>query len=436
MTMLSSSSPVTATTMRRRPLDAGALEHEELGRVAVDDDVLELVLEPLEAVAALLDERHLVAGAQQAAREVRADLPAACDQDVHQAVVASGIRAGADGFLEPVDRARGRADDAQALGRVELGARRVEQADDDALDPEELLHDLADDDVRVVAVGGDDHGVGVVDPGAAQHRRVHAVADDEAAVPALAEPAERLLLLVDGDDVPALVAQRVRDRGADPAAADDDRLHGISLAGELGFQDALRVGEHHDLAGRAAEHVVDGRAEEPRLAPPARRRAEHDQVGADLASPSGRSPRRSRGRGRSRPRSARRARGRAACASISDALARSSCSSISASSGSVERDADHVQREDRPAALLGELDRGREHLLADRPELDRHEDRLVLALARRARGRAAPPRRARSRPARRGLRAHDVEDGADREPDRAADPRRLVRRERRHPERR
>ena len=43
-----------------RPRDAGALEHEELGRVAALHLVLELVLEPLEAVAALLDQRHLV----------------------------------------------------------------------------------------------------------------------------------------------------------------------------------------------------------------------------------------------------------------------------------------------------------------------------------------------------------------------------------------
>ena len=42
------------------------------------------------------------------------------------------------------------------------------------------------------------------------------------------------------------------------------------------------VGERDDehLAGRVLEHVVDGRREEARLAPPARRRAEHDQVGA------------------------------------------------------------------------------------------------------------------------------------------------------------
>ncbi len=68
-----------------RPLDACALEDEQLRRVAVDDDVLELVLEPLEPVAALLDQGDLVPEAQQAPRQVRPDLPAARDQDVHQA---------------------------------------------------------------------------------------------------------------------------------------------------------------------------------------------------------------------------------------------------------------------------------------------------------------------------------------------------------------
>ena len=226
MTMLSSSSPVAAMTMLGRPLDPGALEHEELGRVAVDDDVLELVLEPLEPVTALLDQCHLVTGAQQAPREVGADLSAACDQDVHRQARAGcgtaqrrAASVSASIAFEVGQTVR------MPCSRVELGARRVEQPDDDALDPEPLLDDLADDDVRVVAVGGDDDRVGVLDSRAAQDRRVHAVADDEAAVPALAEPAERLLLLVDRDDVPALAPQLVRNGRADPAAADNDCLH-------------------------------------------------------------------------------------------------------------------------------------------------------------------------------------------------------------------
>ena len=67
-----------------RPLDAGALEHEELRRVSALHDVLELLLERLEAVRPLLDQRDLVVGAQKQAREVGADLAPAADQHVHQ----------------------------------------------------------------------------------------------------------------------------------------------------------------------------------------------------------------------------------------------------------------------------------------------------------------------------------------------------------------
>ena len=41
----------------------------------------------------------------------------------------------------------------------------------------------------------------------------------------------------------------------------------------------------------------------------------------------------------------------------------------------VERHAEHVQRATLERALLREPDRGREHLLADRAELERDEDR-------------------------------------------------------------
>ena len=72
----------------RRPGDPGALEDVDLGRVAEDHVVLELLLEPLEAVAPLLDQRHLALPVlEERPREVGADLPAACDQDVHQCSV-------------------------------------------------------------------------------------------------------------------------------------------------------------------------------------------------------------------------------------------------------------------------------------------------------------------------------------------------------------
>src|SRR2546422_2093005 len=50
------------------------------------------------------------------------------------------------------------------------------------------------------------------------------------------------------------------------------------------FEDALWIGDHHHLAGSAAQDVVHCGTEEARLAPPAGGRAEHDQVGAGLAS--------------------------------------------------------------------------------------------------------------------------------------------------------
>ena len=78
ITMLSSSSPVKART-----LHAGLLEDEELGRISLHGLMLELRLQPLEAVAVLLDDRRLVAVAQKRAHDVGAGLPAPCNQHVH-----------------------------------------------------------------------------------------------------------------------------------------------------------------------------------------------------------------------------------------------------------------------------------------------------------------------------------------------------------------
>ena len=75
----------------------------------------------------------------------------------------------------------------EAAGLEELGARRVEDADDHRADVELLLRHLADHDVRVVAVGGDDDGVGVLDPRPSQQLDVHPVADVELARPVVAE---------------------------------------------------------------------------------------------------------------------------------------------------------------------------------------------------------------------------------------------------------
>ena len=64
-------------------LDAGPLEHEQLGRVARPHDVLEALLEQRVALAVALDQRHLVAHVHERGREVAAHLAAPDDQDVH-----------------------------------------------------------------------------------------------------------------------------------------------------------------------------------------------------------------------------------------------------------------------------------------------------------------------------------------------------------------
>src|SRR5437763_9135247 len=145
-------------------------------------------------------------------------------------LLALGNRARSHRVAERVDRGRRRADRAQPARVVELGARRVEDPDDRAVDAESLLGDLADDQVRVVAIGGDDDRVGVFDAGLAQDGRVHAVADDEPAGPVLSEAVEGRLLLVDRSHVPAFGCEPLRDRRAHPAAADNDELHVLSVA--------------------------------------------------------------------------------------------------------------------------------------------------------------------------------------------------------------
>ena len=66
------------------------LEDEDLRRVTQDRRVLELVLELDEPLATLLDDSHLVGHAPKRASEVRADLSASRDQDVHH--LATGAR--------------------------------------------------------------------------------------------------------------------------------------------------------------------------------------------------------------------------------------------------------------------------------------------------------------------------------------------------------
>ena len=167
MRMLSSSSPVTATT-QVGALDAGALEHPQLGAVAVLGAVLELLLDHRVAAQVGLDHRHLVTLVDQLAREVPAHLAGSHDQHVHAAGHPLEADLAAHGGLEQLDRGLGGADGLQALLGVPARPGRVQHAHHHALDVEAALGDLGDDEVGVVAVGGGDEGVGLLDPGREQ----------------------------------------------------------------------------------------------------------------------------------------------------------------------------------------------------------------------------------------------------------------------------
>ena len=85
------------------------------------------------------------------------------------------------------DRGLRRADRPQPALGVEFRAARVEDADDDAADVVAPLQNLADHDVRVVAVRRHHGGVRRRNARPIEHVEVHAVPDHEAAAP-FAEP--------------------------------------------------------------------------------------------------------------------------------------------------------------------------------------------------------------------------------------------------------
>src|SRR2546423_15305626 len=107
-------------------------------RVPQLPQMLNLVLEPYEAAPPLLDQRHLVtvAVAQQAPGEVRPDLAAACDEDVHGLVGDRLPRldlTGSCGLEQVGNRGLRRRDRAQSQLPVEVGGRRIQEPADEAL---------------------------------------------------------------------------------------------------------------------------------------------------------------------------------------------------------------------------------------------------------------------------------------------------------------
>src|SRR4051812_2941016 len=131
--------------------------------------------------------------------------------------------------LEHLDRVARGTDRVQPLLLVPLGPARVHHAHDDLGHAELLGGDLGDGEVRVVAVGGGDEDVGILDPGLAQCVDLQAVPDREAPAGVLpggvhprVEPLVGERILVQDRDLVARGKHRARHRGPDAARADDE----------------------------------------------------------------------------------------------------------------------------------------------------------------------------------------------------------------------
>ena len=227
--MLSSSSPVTASTSsggRAMPARSSTLISVASPSMATWPNSASSRSKRSRRCST---QRHLVPHREQRARHVRSHLATAGNDHVHQPVtgsVGSSGRhfAGAHRLGEHRDRRLRRADGAKAATGVEVGAARVEDAHDDAPDVVALLHDLPDDDVGVVAVGGDDHRVGIARPPPARRIvGVHPVTDDEAAASSRvrAGPSASSFSSTHGH-VPALARQLRGDGRTDTPATDHD----------------------------------------------------------------------------------------------------------------------------------------------------------------------------------------------------------------------
>ena len=179
---------------------------------------------------------------------------------------------------------------------------------------------------------------------------VHPVADDEAAAPVSPSRASAASVSSTAVTSQPSSAERPGHGRADPPAADDDRSFTLPPAVRaVLLEHALGVGDHHHLARRLPQHVVDRGAEEPRLPSPARRGADQDEVGA-APPPRRRWPRRSTARGRSRASTSTPCSAASSCASASDLRCALLLDRELRVERLVERHRDHVQRRDRRAA--------------------------------------------------------------------------------------
>ena len=172
------------------PADAGPIEDPEFGCVAVLDVVLEFLLDQ---PGSGLREFSISVTSWPCPRSSRVRLTPTLPAPTTIRYMAQPPPPAAwrSSVLEHVDRDPGRADRPQALGAVPLGPQRIEDPGDHRLDLVTPLGDLRDHDVGVVAVGGGDEGVGLVDSGRFERIDLQCGADGEHAtgdLPAAFQP--------------------------------------------------------------------------------------------------------------------------------------------------------------------------------------------------------------------------------------------------------
>ena len=127
--------------------------------------------------------------------------------------------------LDLLDPPGGRCDRRDVELLVDLGAPRIEDARDHLRHVEVLERDARRHDVGVVPARDRDEGVGLANAGLFQDVAVESQPHDAPRVVARRVVVERLGALVDHGDVVAGLAERVRQLGADTAAAHDHDTH-------------------------------------------------------------------------------------------------------------------------------------------------------------------------------------------------------------------
>src|SRR5579872_402188 len=124
---------------------------------------------------------------------------------------------------------------------VPVGPNGVVDPRNHVLDAEHVPRNLRRHNISVIALADRDEDVGILDPRAAQHVLIDAIADDALPLVLCAEPAERLTLKIDHRYRVTVLIHHARKRRAYAAAPENNDVHRALL---------LRV--HSPFAGRPA----------------------------------------------------------------------------------------------------------------------------------------------------------------------------------------